>query len=110
MVLLNASRCECGEIYLPPKVRCIKCRGMTQPTKIKGSGQILSYTVLYSPPDGFQAPKVLGIVELNDIKDATKNKKLPKLLCEGCITETELQIGLKVQVVKKNEKFFFKKL
>jgi uncharacterized OB-fold protein len=99
----------CGQIMLPPKDKCVNCSKTTEPFKILDSGTILTFTILYAPPEGFEPPLVLGLIELDlDQNDNTDRKLLPpKLICEGRPKNIELSIGLKVKVEQKHEKYYF---
>jgi uncharacterized OB-fold protein len=106
MGTLKASECKCGNILLPPRKRCIYCSGETHEVEVEGIGSVISYTTLHTTPEGFDAPMILGLIELNEIVTGTSSKK-PKLFCGGRIDENELKIGLKVNIVESEDKYFF---
>lgn len=66
MRLLTVSRCVCGKSYIPVRAVCPSCGSRTQSVEIEGKGRILTYTTLYSVPDGFKAPLHIALVELSD--------------------------------------------
>ena len=61
---IPASRCACGAVAAPPTAHCPACGGPTEPETLPALGEILSYTILYSPPAGFTAPLPIALVEL----------------------------------------------
>lgn len=105
---ITAAKCECGQITIPPKKRCIFCNGKTSEIKIDNTGKILTYTLLHATPEGFDAPLLLGLIELDGVRD-TLNLPPPKILCAGQIPEAELEMDLKVKVMEKNNKYYFHK-
>jgi uncharacterized OB-fold protein len=85
---------KCGHVIYPQKGRCDKCGGddLAQ-YKLPERGKILTFTVVRSPPRGFEklAPYLLGIVELEDGTKVTSQ-----------ITDTGLRdvsIGMPVEAV-----------
>ncbi len=67
---LVGSRCKsCGKISYPPKPVCPYCgHRETEEVELPRRGRVLSYTVIYTVPDGFRkyAPLILGLVELEN--------------------------------------------
>jgi len=68
---LTGTRCStCGTCYFPRRQICPKCRrkGKFEDVQFKGTGKILTYTQIHTPPTGFeeQAPYVMVIVELDE--------------------------------------------
>ena len=66
---LVGSKCtECNSVYFPPRILCPKCRrkGNIVEHTLSGNGRIISYTVIRTPPEGFEAPYVVAIIELED--------------------------------------------
>jgi len=103
---LTAAVCECGQMLLPPKERCVACAGFTETVEIGDSGKLLSYTVLHVTPEGFEPPLVLGIVELDD-GGAGERPRPPRLVAVGTMPEDKLEVGLAVRVRKVDDKYFF---
>jgi len=64
------TRCkECGTQYFPPKMDCPKCLlSDVEWTEIKNDGTLVTYTVVYYGPSGFEdeAPYILAIAEFGD--------------------------------------------
>jgi uncharacterized OB-fold protein len=58
----------CNDLFFPPRYLCPKCRrdGKIEPFQFAGNGEIISYTIIRTPPSGFerQAPYVVAIVKL----------------------------------------------
>ena len=106
---LIASKCSCGEIMIPTRKRCIACSKDTIIIDLGNTGTIITYTILNVPPEGFSAPLILGLIELEPSNDDQKTCK-PKLLCEGNIPENHLKIGLKVKIDYVDGKYLFTKL
>ena len=68
---LIGSECEiCKANFFPARKICPNCRrrGRTKPIRYSGKGKIYSYSVIYSPPTGFEleAPYIIAIVELDE--------------------------------------------
>lgn len=105
---LNAKVCNCGQILIPPKDRCVLCTSHTELVQIPGKGRILTYTILHTTPAGFDSPLTLGLIELDGLQKKD-NTKLPKLVCIGDIDEKDVKIGLKVSVEQIEDKYYFKK-
>ncbi len=116
MEKISAAICQCGQVILPPKNRCVLCSGITQPIEINNIGKVLTFTILHVTPEGFNPPLILGLIEL-DLKLGEKSSsaqkqdlKPVKIICIGKIPEDELEIGLKVRIGKVKDKYFFSKL
>lgn len=61
---MDASRCQCGKVSVPPRDRCPLCgRGMER-TEVSNKGRLLSYTVVHVVPEGFDAPRSVALVQL----------------------------------------------
>lgn len=68
---LLGSRCaNCGESFFPMRGICPTCRrkGKMVCQKFTGKGKVYSYTLISSPPTGFEleAPYILAIIELEE--------------------------------------------
>ena len=106
---LTAAVCSCGKVLIPPKIRCIYCSVPTKSLEINNTGKIITYTVLHATPDGFEAPLILGLIELELNNDQNKlNLSNPKLICIGKVPEAKLNIGQTVIVEKTDNKYYFK--
>ena len=68
---LIGTKCgKCGSTFFPPRNLCPECRrsGEIEPFQFSGNGTIVSYTIIRTPPEGFerQAPYAVAIVKLDE--------------------------------------------
>jgi len=62
----------CGEVYFPPREPCPFCRrkslGKMKDLKLKGTGKVLTYTIIHVAPHNFeaQAPYPVAIIKLDE--------------------------------------------
>jgi hypothetical protein len=62
---IAASRCpRCGEMVAPPATYCPRHPVRMVPARLPGVGEVVSFTTLHSPPEGFRSPLNLALVEL----------------------------------------------
>jgi uncharacterized OB-fold protein len=106
---LIAAKCSCGEIMIPARFRCIVCTKTTSEIELGNTGTIITFTILNVPPEGFSAPLILGLIELEPANGEPEACK-PKLLCEGKVSENYLKIGLKVKINHADGKYMFTNL
>jgi len=67
--LMGAKCNKCGEVLLPPRPVCTNCYSKDlQWIELKGSGKLLTYTVIHVAPKQFEAlaPYPVGIVKLDE--------------------------------------------
>jgi hypothetical protein len=67
--LMGAKCNKCGEVMLPPRPVCTNCYSKDlRWIELKGSGKLLTYTVIHVAPKQFEAlaPYPVGIVKLDD--------------------------------------------
>lgn len=98
MTVLACTRCQ--KRYLPQKYVCERCGNAAfEEVKIKGGGEILSYTTIRVPPEVYkdQAPYDLALVALTE---APGLKVTARLLRED---ERQVKIGDKVELAKVDE-------
>ena len=93
---LIATKClSCGGTYFPPRAICPKCRRRSRLEEVKlgGNGEIVSYTVIHSPPEGFdhKGPYIMAVVKLDEGPCLTTQ-------IVDCEPE-DLKIGMKVKKV-----------
>ncbi|MBI4399409.1 Zn-ribbon domain-containing OB-fold protein [Candidatus Micrarchaeota archaeon] len=92
---LLGTKCDnCKINYFPTRKICPKCRrkGSVKDVRFSGKGKIYSYTLVTSPPTGFEleAPYILAIVELVEG---------PKLTTQIVDTKLEeVKIGMPVEM------------
>ncbi|MHA2432403.1 MAG: Zn-ribbon domain-containing OB-fold protein [Candidatus Thorarchaeota archaeon] len=65
---IEASKCRlCEKVIVPPRKVCPYCgvkAGEMAPVSLDGHGSVLSYTILQMPPNGFEHPLLMALVEL----------------------------------------------
>ncbi|MBI4214870.1 Zn-ribbon domain-containing OB-fold protein [archaeon] len=61
---------KCRSVFFPPRLLCPTCRrsGILHDRKMSGYGEVYSFTVVRSPPEGFeqQAPYPIAIIRLKE--------------------------------------------
>jgi len=68
---LVGSKCEhCNRYFFPVRLMCPECRrkGKTKEHRFAGKGKVFSFTVVRTPPSGFELyiPYIMAIVELDE--------------------------------------------
>lgn len=70
---LAANRCNnCGKVFFPPRAVCSVCHrkslGKMEGIKLKGEGEVYSYTVVHEAPSHFEIlkPYVVAIVKMEE--------------------------------------------
>lgn len=70
---LIGSRCgHCDRLYFPPRTVCPVCHrkslGKMEPFKLKGNGEVLSFSVVHDAPSQFelQKPYVIAIIQMTE--------------------------------------------
>ena len=89
---------KCGRKYYPPKKRCV-C-GSTEFKKIvvdNAIGELVTYTTIYVPPQGFEPPIRIAIAKVNGMNILGRY--------EG---ERDPYVGMKVTVDNENGKTIFR--
>ncbi len=57
----------CGAYTVPPKKVCLECASEDlEIVELSGWGQIQTFTVIQVPPEGFEAPYIVGMAELDE--------------------------------------------
>ena len=65
--LLGLKCNKCGAYTVPPKKVCMECGSEDlEISQLSGKGQIQTFTVIRVPPEGFDAPYVVGMAELDE--------------------------------------------
>ena len=65
--LLGLKCSECGAYTVPPKKVCMECTSENlEVVELSGKGEIRTFTVIQVPPEGFEAPYIVGIAELDE--------------------------------------------
>ncbi len=65
---LRLQRCrDCGSFYFPPQPSCPRCAsGDVEVVRSSGRGFLYSYVISHLAAPGFEAPYVIGVVELEE--------------------------------------------
>ena len=65
---LEAGKCKkCGKVFFPPRLICDACKHREfETTVLPNEGEIVSYTIIHTPPANFsdEAPYAIGVVKL----------------------------------------------
>lgn len=86
---IPGSRCpQCGMVVAPPASFCPRHPVAMTPTPVPGVGEIVSFTTLHSPPEGYRSPLHIAIVELEGGA---------RFVCHGAETR-HLKIGATVAI------------
>ena len=88
-----APRCvDCGELFFPPRTHCPECLGEDLAwEELSGEGALYSWTELFFVQPEFDAPLLLGLVDLADGAGRILTR-----ISGG--TETGLHIGMPVTI------------
>ena len=68
---LVGTKCsKCGTVFFPPRNLCHKCRtrGAVEDFQFSGKGEIVSYTIIRTAPEGFEkyVPYAIAIIKLDE--------------------------------------------
>ena len=95
---IEASRCpRCGRMVVPGARYCPDHPVAMEPASVPGIGEIVSFTTLHSPPEGFKAPLHIALIELEGGA---------RLFCHGQATRG-IKIGSSVGVESLDGVFYF---
>jgi len=98
---LEASRCpRCRKMVAPPARLCPEHPVPMEPWSVPAVGEVVSFTTLHSPPEGFRSPLHIAIVELEGGA---------RLFCHGEETRG-VKIGSRVSVEDVDSVFYFSHL
>ncbi len=97
---LRASRCpRCRRLVVPPASICPDHPVRMVDASLPPLGEVVSFTTLHSPPEGFRAPLHLALVELEGGA---------RLFCHGTATEG-VKIGSHVSVEAVDSRLFWRR-
>lgn len=101
MDTIRGSRCpRCFRLLAPPARFCPDHPVAMQPVALQGYGEVVSFTTLHSPPEGFRSPLHIALVQLPGGA---------QIFCHG--TEPRgLKIGRRVAVEEVDRVFYFSHL
>jgi len=95
---IEASRCpRCERMVVPGARYCPDHPVAMEPASVPGVGEIVSFTTLHSPPEGFKAPLHIALIELEGGA---------RLFCHGQETRG-FKIGSSVGVESLDGVFYF---
>lgn len=98
---IAASRCpRCHQVVAPPAAYCPRHPVAMEPATLAGVGEIVSFTTLHSPPEGFRSPLHIALVELEDGA---------RFVCHGAGTRG-LRIGSHVAIEAVDDVYYFSNL
>jgi uncharacterized OB-fold protein len=64
----------CGAYTVPPGKVCCECHGENAETvELSRNGEVKSFTVIYTPAEGFKPPYIVGLIELEEGPWVTAN-------------------------------------
>jgi len=99
--MIAGSRCpRCGEVFAPPATYCPRHPVRMTPTRVPGVGEVVSFTTLHSPPEGFRSPLHIALIELEGGA---------RFVCHGAQTRG-LKIGSRVAVEAIDDVYYFSHL
>jgi len=99
--LIPASRCvRCGRVVAPAARFCPDHPVPMEPVSIDGYGEVVSFTTLYSPPEGFRSPLHIALVALDGGA---------RLFCHGEGTRG-IRVGSRVSVEAVDRVYYFSHL
>jgi uncharacterized OB-fold protein len=65
---------ECGEYTVPPQKVCSNCHSEDmEVVELSRNGEVRSFTVIYTPAEGFTPPYIVSLVELEEGPWVTTN-------------------------------------
>jgi hypothetical protein len=65
--LLGLKCNQCGAYTVPPKKVCSECSSEDMEiVSLSGKGEIQTFTVIFVPPEGFEAPFIIAMVKLDE--------------------------------------------
>ena len=98
---IPASRCpRCNEMVAPPENYCPRHPVRMVPARLPGVGEVVSFTTLHSPPDGFRSPLHMALVELEGGA---------RFFCHGSQTRG-LRVGSTVAIEAIDDVYYFSHL
>ena len=98
---IAGSRCpRCDTVVAPPAPYCTRHPVPMYPVTLPGVGEIVSFTTLHSPPEGFRSPLHIAIVELDHGA---------RFVCHGSQTDG-LKIGSRVAIEAIDNVYYFSHL
>jgi hypothetical protein len=98
---IAASRCpRCDAVVAPPAPYCPRHPVAMTPVGLQGIGEVVSFTTLHSPPEGFRSPLHIALVELEEGA---------RFVCHGAETRG-LKVGSTVAIEAIDNVYYFSHL
>lgn len=98
---IAGSRCpRCETVVAPPAAFCPRHPVAMTPADLAGVGEVISFTTLHSPPEGFRSPLHIAIVELDGGA---------RFVCHGAETRG-IKIGSRVAIEAIDNVYYFAQL
>ena len=98
---IAASRCpRCEVVVAPPASFCPRHPVLMLPVDLPGVGEVVTFTTLHSPPEGFRSPLHIVLVELEDGA---------RFVCHGSETRG-LKVGASVAIEAIDNVYYFSHL
>ena len=94
--MIEGGKCQCGKKIVPFRNLCPACGRDMDKMEFESLGSILTYTTLHAPPEGFEGPIRIAMVEL---------KEGAHLVC-SVKGGREMNIGDEVIVKRDGEHYF----
>jgi len=94
---MQTSTCKCGKIVALRREICPNCGKKMSLIEIGDYAELLTFTTLYTVPEGFEPPIHLTLVKLENEAN---------FLCV-CKNENDLEIGKKGKIIFENDKYYF---
>jgi DUF35 OB-fold domain, acyl-CoA-associated/Rubredoxin-like zinc ribbon domain (DUF35_N) len=99
--VLAGSRCpRCRRVVVPPAAFCPAHGEAMERASVAPVGEVVSYTTLHSPPEGFRAPLHIALVALEDGA---------RVFCHSTDT-SGIKIGSSVVIEELDSVFYFSSL
>jgi DUF35 OB-fold domain, acyl-CoA-associated/Rubredoxin-like zinc ribbon domain (DUF35_N) len=99
--VLAGSRCpRCRRVVVPPAAYCPSHAEVMEGTSVTPVGEVVSFTTLHSPPEGFRAPLHIALVELEGGA---------RVFCHSDDT-SGIRIGSSVSIEELDSVFYFSSL
>lgn len=98
---IPASRCpRCGTVVAPPAAYCPHHPVAMRPASVAGVGEIVTFTTLHSPPEGFRSPLQIALVALEGGA---------RFVCHGAGTRS-VRVGSRVAIEAVDSVYYFSHL
>jgi hypothetical protein len=98
---IAASKCpRCAAVIAPPAPYCPRHPVTMMPVTLAGVGEVVTFTTLHSPPEGFRSPLHIALVELEDGA---------RFVCHGSETRG-LKVGATVAIEAIDNVYYFSHL